>query len=258
MSMFIQMEEYNSPTNANSKDNNYEFSCKTPFSKGAFNSKSPKRSLLKKSKRRECTPDSPQHAISKLICLINTNYESENTSQCAFQPKQLFNESSKIAKKNITLSLIEEHIEEVTDRYYDFLGKQNTPESLFHNLFFKDNIPEGEIEKNNDSLHKINSIITELNNLDYLETIKHEDCRVVLISLDFTYNEVPMEYFISNFATFEIDQTQIINSCTNFDENGFFIIKGTVIFKDDSRFTSRLLFRNSEVFIKLSIIELCL
>ena len=85
-------------------------------------SKSPYRCILKKSKRRECTPDSP-----------------DLKSQTEFKPNRirqlLEREANQTVSKNKFLSLIEESLNEVSDNYYKFLGSQVTPDSLFSSVF---------------------------------------------------------------------------------------------------------------------------
>ncbi len=93
-------------------------------------SKSPMNCRLKKSKRRDCTPDSP-----------------EMKSHTDFKPNRLRQMIEREATpKNKFLSLIEESLNEVSDNYYNFLGSQITPESLFSTVF---------AEKTEKSLKKI-------------------------------------------------------------------------------------------------------
>jgi hypothetical protein len=82
-------------------------------------SKSPQRYILKKSKRRECTPDSPEmksHTDVKMN-RIRQMLEREKTP------------------KNNFLSLIEESLNEVGENYYNYLGSQITPDCLFSTIF---------------------------------------------------------------------------------------------------------------------------
>jgi hypothetical protein len=83
-------------------------------------SKSPQRYILKKSRRRECTPDSPEFKSQ-------TEYKINRIRELL--------EKESISPKNKFLSLIEESLNEVGENYYNFLGKQATPDSLFNTIF---------------------------------------------------------------------------------------------------------------------------
>ena len=159
---FSESEDYSSPTNASIKLD--EILTKTPFSKGAFNSKSPIRSMLKKSKRRDCTPDSPQNSSTKINRFWSEEVINEESLGKSVKPTQLFSEQNKNFRKNIKLSLIEENLEEVSEKYYDFLGKQITPETLFQNLFSTD---VSKTWANNEIITNINSILSELNKRNF-------------------------------------------------------------------------------------------
>jgi hypothetical protein len=89
--------------------------------KKSVNSKSPLRCILKKSKRRECTPDSPVKFF--------TDQKSNRTIEL------LNNEKLINSEKKTFLTLIEESLNEVNDNYFGLLGSQTTPDSLFTSIF---------------------------------------------------------------------------------------------------------------------------
>jgi hypothetical protein len=82
-------------------------------------SKSPFRYILKKSKRRECTPDSPVKSFTE-----------QKSNRIVYPTEKLIHSE----KKNF-LTLIEESLNEVSENYYGLLGSQATPDSLFSSIF---------------------------------------------------------------------------------------------------------------------------
>ena len=244
-------EDYVSPTNAGIIHD--EKITKTPFSKGNLNSKSPKLSLLKKSKRRECTPDSPQHSASKLPNIIQGKHETKNEN--GFKPIQLFAEPTKIPlKKKLDLALIEEHVEEVSDKYYDFLGKQTTPESLFVSLFSNDKecTKEDPNTKENETIsEKVKSILSLLNNHDFTVI---EACKLVLISHEFNYAEIDIEGLKVSFKSVDLLQSHMLG--LHIEDNGWVIVKAMISFKTGEQCPARMIFISKEEDMQLSIIEL--
>jgi hypothetical protein len=98
--------------------------------KSIYNSKSPYRQILKKSKKRDCTPEySPPDGTHKLLEKAKT----ENKEINYLNSKKL-NYSEK-EHKNKFLTLIDECISEVNENYYGLLGNQTTPNIIFKNLF---------------------------------------------------------------------------------------------------------------------------
>jgi hypothetical protein len=114
---------------------------KTP--KKIHQSKSPQRCILKKSRRRECTPDSPE-------LKSHTEYKINRIRELL----------EREAPKTNFLSLIEESLNEVSENYYTFLGKQVTPDCVFSSMFTEKvnlkNIPEKNISVKN-LMEKISS-----------------------------------------------------------------------------------------------------
>jgi hypothetical protein len=107
--------------NANSPDRKHvNLNNSTP--KKQIYSKSPLRCVLKKSKRRDCTPDSP------------VKFFTEQKSVRTIHSEKLVN--SEREKKNF-LTLIEESLNEVSDSYFGLLGRQSTPDSLFTSIFME-------------------------------------------------------------------------------------------------------------------------
>jgi hypothetical protein len=96
---------------------------RTSTPKKMIYSKSPMRCVLKKSKRRECTPDSP------------VKFFTEQKSIKTIQNNEKLVHSEK-EKKNF-LTLIEESLNEVSDSYFGLLGNQTTPDSLFTSIFME-------------------------------------------------------------------------------------------------------------------------
>ena len=103
--------------NFSSPRKNSDFQHSTP--KKEIHSKSPPRCILKKSKRRDCTPDSP------------VKFFTEQKSNRIIPPSEKLVHSE---KKNF-LTLIEESLNEVSDNYFGLLGSQATPDSLFSSIF---------------------------------------------------------------------------------------------------------------------------
>lgn len=104
---------------------------RTPELKTGSNCKSPpSREVLKKSKRRDCTPEYSPNKAAKLHFLTeikeNMLYSQKYVKKLNFSEKE---------PKNKFLSLIEESINEVNEHYFDALGSQTTPNTLFKSLF---------------------------------------------------------------------------------------------------------------------------
>lgn len=108
----------------------------TPTNKFVQNSKSPYRSITKKSKRRDCTPEySPPESAKKL----NSKYFTEDKpneiiKKISFQER--INQTEKEPNRKF-LNLIEESLNEVNDMYYGYLGSQATPDIILKNFFPK-------------------------------------------------------------------------------------------------------------------------
>ena len=126
------------------------------------NSKSPQRFILKKSKRRDCTPDSPP---ASLKCLTDQKY---NRIAANIEREK----SPKFQKKNF-LCLIEESLNEINDNYLNFLGSQTTPDKLFSVIFKEKN----QTEKINEIHNSVSIILKELED----KTIKN----VLIIKLEY-------------------------------------------------------------------------
>ncbi len=110
-------------------------------------SKSPQRFILKKSKRRDCTPDSPP---TNLKYLTDQKY---NRLAASIEKEK----TPRFQKKNF-LTLIEESVNEVNDNYLNFLGSQSTPDKLF-SVIFKE---KSQTEKINEIYNTVIKILKEL------------------------------------------------------------------------------------------------
>ncbi len=252
MNSLNETTEFDSPTNADRKLN--QINTNTPFTTGKYNSKSPKRSLLKKSKRRDCTPDSPQQSVSKL-CQKYCKTGSEAEGFDNLMPVELFSEKNKCStRKSFTLTLIEENIEEVQEKYYDYLGKQITPQSLYQSLFDKKEKEGNEEEKMSAKgiFTQIRSILSELNTFNFRLL---ENCQIVMITPDLQSLEASLEDFKDNFYRIDLDESQVLT--LHSEENGLLFVKTIIHFKLDIKCSARVLFskKNGET-IEISVLEL--
>lgn len=143
-----------SPIKLSKKDSSdFSFYATPKLKQSIYNTKSPLRCALKKSRRRECTPEySPPHSTHRLASKCATDLKQSSRVLIFPDKKQTFSEKE---PKNKFLGLIEESINDLNDNYYGILGSQNTPNIIFRNLFpnrEEDGIEESKFVKPDDEI----------------------------------------------------------------------------------------------------------